>query len=138
MALRNYAAAESNPYRARVQSPLEVEPPPQAETAEDQADVITAEQIRAGRALLDWTRQELAVVSKVGEATIARIETGTIDPKASSLSAIETALSSVGVEIIPAIDGKGEGVRWAAPRSQRKEIPRPDVPKKKKAKEAQS
>lgn len=130
MALRDYASGETNPFRAKATARPAPGPAAQPDSSEDDDKVITADQIRAGRALLDWTRQELAAVCDVGEATIARIETGTIDPKASSLRTIAEALAARGVELIPAMDGKGDGVRFALPRGSRLPVVKPEVPKR--------
>lgn len=130
MALRDHALSETNPFRAKESAKPAPAPAAQPDYSEDDDKVITADQIRAGRALLDWTRQELAAVCDVGEATIARIETGTIDPKASSLRTIAEALAARGVELIPAMDGKGDGVRFTLPRGSRLPVVKPDVPKR--------
>jgi transcriptional regulator with XRE-family HTH domain len=55
--------------------------------------MITARQIRAARALLGWTQQDLADKAIVAINAIARIERGSSDPRASTTNAIEAALS---------------------------------------------
>lgn len=76
--------------------------------------MISVEQCRAARALLDWSAQTLADRAKVGVATIRRYETGMAIAAASSL-AIEAAFIAAGVKLIAAgetsPDG-GEGVRF--------------------------
>ncbi|MFQ3456936.1 helix-turn-helix domain-containing protein [Bradyrhizobium sp. UFLA01-814] len=77
--------------------------------------MITARQIRAARALLGWTQQELADRAIVALNAVARIERGSSDPRASTINAIEVALKKAGVEFITA-DQKGEGVRLKSPK----------------------
>lgn len=83
------------------------------------AAMITPRQIRAARALLDWSQQDLADKAIVSLNALARLERGTVDPRASTLSAVEKALMRAGVEFIPETD-RGEGVRLAAPEAARR------------------
>lgn len=78
--------------------------------------MITSRQIRAARALLDWSQQQLADKAIVSLNALARLESGKVDPRASTLEAIETALSKAGIEFIPR-DAKGEGVRLKNPKA---------------------
>ena len=71
---------------------------------------IKPPQLRAARALVDWSREELAAKCNTTARTIARIETDETAPRASTLSAIRTALEAAGVEFIPE-NGGGAGVR---------------------------
>ncbi|MDL2404624.1 helix-turn-helix domain-containing protein [Rhizobium calliandrae] len=75
--------------------------------------MITSRQIRAARALLGWSQQDLADKAIVSLNAVVRIETGKVDPRISTLNAIETALRKAGVEFLTA-GTKGEGVRLAA------------------------
>jgi len=77
-------------------------------------DMITARQIRAARALLGWTRQELADRAIISLNALARLEGGRVDARTSTVSAVERTLSKAGVEFIPAGE-KGEGVRLMHP-----------------------
>lgn len=61
--------------------------------------MITAAQIRAGRALLNVKQSELAKASGVSLATLNNIERGVGDPRSSTLQAIERALKAAGVEV---------------------------------------
>jgi transcriptional regulator with XRE-family HTH domain len=69
-------------------------------------------QIRAGRALLNWSAQELAAASKVSLATIRRAES--VDERSSltaaNADALRRAMEAAGVEFIPE-NGGGAGVR---------------------------
>jgi len=76
--------------------------------------VITPRQIRAGRALLGWSQQELADKAIVSLNAVARLENGKADTRLSTLSAIEKALAKGGIEFLAANE-KGEGVRLAKP-----------------------
>lgn len=72
--------------------------------------MITAEQCRAGRALIEWSRADLAKASKVSERTITDFERGARSPINASLAALAGALEAAGVELIPE-NGGGPGVR---------------------------
>eukprot|EP01037_Dinobryon_pediforme_P031638 gene31638-36231_t len=64
--------------------------------------MISARQIRAARALLGWSQQDLADKAIVSLNAVVRIETGKVDPRLSTLTAIEAALTKGGVEFIQA------------------------------------
>lgn len=119
MAIPYNAAIPLNPLHDRAARGMphdQVAPTSETALANDDAPaVITARQIRAARALLGWSQGQLAKAAEVGPATVARIELGTIDPKASSLKAIEVALKSAGVQLLDADDTTGEGARMAKP-----------------------
>jgi transcriptional regulator with XRE-family HTH domain len=74
-------------------------------------DILPA-QLRAARALVGWSRQKLAAAAGTTERTIARFEDGLTLPRASTASAIRTALEIAGVLFI-AENGAGAGVRLA-------------------------
>jgi len=76
--------------------------------------MISARQIRAARALLGWTQQQLADAAIVSFNAVTRLERGEVDPRLSAISAVQSALIKAGVEFLPAAD-KGEGVRLAKP-----------------------
>jgi transcriptional regulator with XRE-family HTH domain len=60
--------------------------------------VITAAQCRAARALLNWSRQELAEASRVGLRTVVDFEGGVRHPREVTTDAIRRALEAAGVE----------------------------------------
>ncbi len=64
--------------------------------------MLSTDQVRAARALLRWSAQQLADASGVGVATIRRMEVidGVPSGQIRSLLAIQTALESAGVEFI--------------------------------------
>lgn len=71
---------------------------------------IRPAQLRAARALIDWSQDELAAAAGTTSRSVARIEAGETSPRSSTLSAIRTALEAAGVEFI-AENGGGPGVR---------------------------
>lgn len=75
---------------------------------------ITTRQIKAARALLDWSQTDLAAHSKVSEPTIARLEAedGPLRGRAETSNKILEALVRAGIEFIPE-NGGGPGVRLA-------------------------
>jgi len=64
--------------------------------------MISTGQVRAARALLRWSAQDLADASGVGVATIRRMEVvnGVPTGQIRSLVAIQSALESAGIEFI--------------------------------------
>lgn len=72
----------------------------------------TRAQLRAARALLDWTQQDLAEHSGVSAGSIKRLETGegALAIRLDTLEKLQTALEAAGVVFIPA-NGGGPGVR---------------------------
>jgi hypothetical protein len=74
---------------------------------------ISSAQMRAARALLRWSALDLATASKVGVATIRRVEVvdGEIPATLPNEAALRRALESAGIEFIDN-DGGGEGVRF--------------------------
>ena len=71
---------------------------------------IRPEQIRAARALLDWTREDLSAASRITIRTLARIESAQTVPRESTLNALTATLEDAGVEFL-AENGGGPGVR---------------------------
>ncbi|MCJ2084626.1 helix-turn-helix transcriptional regulator [Methylobacterium sp. E-005] len=75
---------------------------------------LSAAQCRAARALLDWTREDLARESKVSRAAIADFETSKRAVRERTTDDIRAALEAAGVEFIPQ-NGGGAGVRMRQP-----------------------
>lgn len=71
-------------------------------------EMITAQQIRAARALLGWTQQQLADKAKISLNAVNRIERGVVDARSSTVDAVRRALEKAGVEFL--FQGRG-GVR---------------------------
>ena len=75
--------------------------------------MITSSQIRAARALLDWSRSDLAEKSGVGFSSMLRLESATGIPGAQfkTLEAIKQTFEKAGIEFIGTPD-EGAGVRY--------------------------
>jgi predicted transcriptional regulator len=78
--------------------------------------MITARQIRAARALLGWSQQQLADRAIVSLNALARLEKGKVDSRISTVLSVQKALTKAGVEFLTA-DQKGEGVRLKSPKA---------------------
>ena len=77
--------------------------------------MITPRQIRAARALLGWSQQQLADKAIVSLNAVTRLEKAKVDSRVSTLVAIEKALAKAGIDFLPAGD-RGEGVRLRSPK----------------------
>lgn len=73
---------------------------------------MTSEQLRAGRALIKWSADELAKHSGVGVATIRRLEVafGVPSSNARTLEQLKNCLEHAGVEFV-GTPGDRPGVR---------------------------
>lgn len=69
---------------------------------------ISKDQVRAARALIGWTREDLSRASGVPVRTLADLEQGTRDTRPASLERVQATLEAAGVVFI---DEDGEGVR---------------------------
>ncbi|MDX2028386.1 MAG: helix-turn-helix domain-containing protein [Alphaproteobacteria bacterium] len=67
---------------------------------------IRAGQIKAARALLDWSRDDLAHATGLSVATIRNLEMGFISPRGSTTNVVREAIENAGLEFIDP-----EGVR---------------------------
>jgi DNA-binding Xre family transcriptional regulator len=76
-------------------------------------ELITSDQIRAARALLRWSSQDLATNSGIGSATIKRLEvmSGVPSVHTKTLMAIKDALEVAGIEFL-GTPQEGAGVRF--------------------------
>ncbi|NBC34615.1 MAG: transcriptional regulator [Alphaproteobacteria bacterium] len=74
--------------------------------------MITAGQIRAGRALLRWSARELAERAQISLPTVQRMEKAEGVPGGSTrtLAAVQAALEGAGIDFLPE-NGGGPGVR---------------------------
>ena len=77
--------------------------------------MITARQIRAGRALLGWSQQELADRAILSRNAVAKMERGEVDPRTSTIEAVRRVLEQNGVMFVAASGRVGEGVRALTP-----------------------
>lgn len=71
---------------------------------------ISPAQCRAARGLLDWSQQELADASGVGNTTICNFEGGHASPQPGKLAALRRAFEQAGVAFVDK-NGEGPGVR---------------------------
>jgi predicted transcriptional regulator len=73
---------------------------------------VSIRQIKAARALLAWSQEELAKVAQVSVPTIKRLEAqdGPLGGRSDTGNKIQTALEGAGVEFIDE-NGGGPGVR---------------------------
>jgi transcriptional regulator with XRE-family HTH domain len=74
--------------------------------------MITVKQIRAARALLGWSQEDLATKSGISYPTIARLEAadGALGGREDTAAAIVSTLERGGVIFVPE-NGGGAGVR---------------------------
>ncbi len=72
--------------------------------------MVTPREIRAARALLGWTRQELADRAIVSLNSVIRAEQAAVDSRVSTSMAIRRALEGSGIEFL-SLRGNDEGVR---------------------------
>jgi transcriptional regulator with XRE-family HTH domain len=73
---------------------------------------ILPEQCRGARAVLGWSRDELATKARVSNATLADFEAGKRKPYDRTLADIQKTLEDAGIIFIPE-NGAGPGVRLA-------------------------
>lgn len=71
---------------------------------------ITPSQVRAARALIGWTLDDLEAASGLPKRTLTRFENANTVPRAGTIATIKDALEAAGVEFIPE-NGGGAGVR---------------------------
>jgi transcriptional regulator with XRE-family HTH domain len=82
--------------------------------------MLTPAQLKAARALVGYTREDLAAKSGVFANTIKNFENGTSDPKRSTMLSWKRALEQASVEFLePTDDGKSEGVRFKSAKGKR-------------------
>jgi transcriptional regulator with XRE-family HTH domain len=74
---------------------------------------INGAQIRAARALVRWSAEDLASAAVVGISTVRRAEAEDTTPSitAANLNAIQAVLERAGIEFLPESNDKGVGVR---------------------------
>lgn len=62
--------------------------------------IIRAGQIKAARAILDWSQEDLAQKTGLALNTIRNLETGSISPREKTVSVIRQAVEKAGLEFI--------------------------------------
>lgn len=75
--------------------------------------MITSAQMRAARAMLDWSREQLSKQAGVGISALMRLESAEGVPSGNikTLESVQKALEKAGIEFIGSPDS-GAGVRW--------------------------
>jgi transcriptional regulator with XRE-family HTH domain len=77
--------------------------------------LIAPEQCRAARAMLGWSREDLARKSTVGYRTLVDFERGARQPYPRTIRDLQEALQTAGIEFLFPEDGRGPGLRMNAP-----------------------
>lgn len=68
--------------------------------------IISASQIKAGRALLNWSQEDLAAATRLSIATIRKMELGHISPRLSTTKVLRETMEHAGVDFL-----ESDGVR---------------------------
>ena len=76
--------------------------------------MITSPQIRAARAMLDWSREDLSKNSGIGISALMRLESGNGIPGGNikTFESVQKAFEAAGLEFIGTPES-GAGVRWS-------------------------
>ena len=77
--------------------------------------MISVEQIKAARALLDWTQEELANAANLSKPAVNLIERRISNPKIDTIEAIQRSLENAGVEFT---EGPGVKLRSSVLKTQ--------------------
>lgn len=75
--------------------------------------MVTPREVRAARAFLGWTRQQLADKAVVSLNSVVRLEQGVVDSRTSTVEAVRRVLEKAGIEFL-SLQGQQEGFRWRA------------------------
>jgi transcriptional regulator with XRE-family HTH domain len=80
--------------------------------------LITSAQIRAARAMLDWSREQLSDNSSVGISALMRLESAEGVPSGNikTFEAVQKAFEKAGIEFLGSPE-EGAGVRWKTKKS---------------------
>src|ERR1700687_4302073 len=84
-----------------------------------QSDMLTPSQLRAARALVGWSREDLAKKSGVGAPTVKDFELNGSDPRQGTVHKLQRALEAAGVRFIEPDDQDGPGVRLRGTKAKR-------------------
>lgn len=76
--------------------------------------MISPRQCKAARALLGWTQAKLADEAEITLDTVSRFENAKSDTRGQAMIAMEAAIRSAGINLIPADGREGEGLRFAS------------------------
>ncbi len=67
--------------------------------------MLDGRQIRAARAMLGWSREDLLKAAGISMSALLRMESGQADSRGSTLSKVIHALASAGIELVYRDDG---------------------------------
>ena len=67
--------------------------------------MIDGRQVRAARAILGWSREELLDASGISMSALLRMEGNMADSRSSTLNKVVKALSLAGIELVTRDDG---------------------------------
>jgi len=81
--------------------------------------MLTPAQLRAARAIVGWSREELADKSGMSPQAIREFELGSSDPKMGTVQKWKRALEAAGVAFLDETDSDGPGVRLRKARAKR-------------------
>jgi len=73
---------------------------------------LSSDQCRAGRSLLNWTQEELAINACVSRATVTDFEANARNPMKNNLRAMSDCMFLAGIEFISEKGASGVGVRF--------------------------
>jgi predicted transcriptional regulator len=72
---------------------------------------ISLPQIRAARAMLELTLNDVTRHTGISKGALSALETGKSDPRHSTVEKLQALFEELGVEFLPATADKGPGVR---------------------------
>jgi transcriptional regulator with XRE-family HTH domain len=90
--------------------------------------MLSAQQIRAARSLLGWSRRELAIVAGISPGTIKAVEQGKTDARLSTLRKLARTFTAHGVEFI--MEGARTGVMIKSEQSADRALEGPNPTKR--------
>ena len=88
-------------------------------TTRNSMPMLTPAQLRAARAIVGWSREDLAEKSGMSAQAIREFELGSSDPKMGTVQKWRRALEAAGVQFIDADDASGPGVRLRSAKGKR-------------------
>ncbi len=81
-------------------------------------DIMVPAQIRAARALLDWSQEQLATAAEVGLSTVRDVEGERRPADTAAVTDIRRALENAGIVFVAGTPKLGPGVHFVAGRPQ--------------------
>jgi transcriptional regulator with XRE-family HTH domain len=79
--------------------------PTKTEKKRKESTMIDGRQIRAARAMLGWSREDLLQASGISMSALLRMEGALADSRSSTLNKVVKALSLAGIEFVTRDDG---------------------------------